>query len=471
MAAQPGVRRVGLRSERGPILAAIMLGTSLVAIDATIVATAVPAIVADVGGFTAFPWLFSLYLLAQAVTVPIYGKLSDLHGRKPVVLVGIGVFAAGSVLCGLAWSMPALIAARLVQGLGAGAILPMTVTIAGDVYTVEERARIQGYIASVWAAAAVAGPALGGVFADYLHWRWIFLVNIPFCAAAAYMLARHLREAPARDGHRIDYLGAALLAVGASAVMLGLLEGGQAWAWASPQSAAAFGVGAAALVGFVLAQRRAAEPVLPGWVVRRRVLAASSLVAVLVGAIIIGLTSYVPTYTQGVLGTGALAGGFTLATMTLGWPLSAAQAGRVYLRFGFRACGVAGAAVAAAGALLVASVDTGVWVLAAGCFVVGLGLGLVSTPTLIAAQASVGWQERGVVTAANMFARSVGSAVGVAVFGALANARLRDHGGTTPPAAELAQAGQVVFAGVAVAALLLVLAAVWMPGRGQAPPA
>ncbi len=195
MTTQPATRSaVGLRSERGPVLLAVMLSVALVAIDATILATAVPAVVDDLGGFTSFPWLFSIYLLAQAVSVPIYGKVADLYGRKPVMLLGIGLFVVGSLLCGIAWSMPALIFFRLVQGLGAGAVQPMGMTIVGDIYSLAERAKVQGYIASVWAMASVIGPTLGGVFADYLSWRWIFFVNLPLGLAAGWVLWRRFDE-------------------------------------------------------------------------------------------------------------------------------------------------------------------------------------------------------------------------------------------------------------------------------------
>src|SRR3954453_14452882 len=185
---------IGFRSERGPVLAAVMLCTALVAIDATIIATAVPSIVKDIGGFTDFPWLFSIYLLAQAVSVPIYGKLNDLFGRKPVVLFGIALFLLGSIMCGLAWAIWPLIAFRIVQGLGAGAILPTTITIVGDLYSVRERAKVQGYVASVWGIASVAGPAVGGLFSEWLDWRWIFLVNIPLCLLAGGMIWTKFHE-------------------------------------------------------------------------------------------------------------------------------------------------------------------------------------------------------------------------------------------------------------------------------------
>src|SRR6476659_11244477 len=218
---------VGLRSERGPILIALMLSTSLVALDSTIVATAVPSIVSDLGGFSQFPWLFSVYLLAQAVSVPVYGKLADLFGRKPIMLFGIGLFLLGSVLCGFAWNMTALIVFRALQGLGAGAVQPMSITIAGDIYTLAERAKAQGYLASVWAISAVVGPTLGGVFSEWLTWRWLFIINIPLCLLAGWMLARRFREKVHRVAHHIDYLGSVTLTSGATLLILGLLEGGQ----------------------------------------------------------------------------------------------------------------------------------------------------------------------------------------------------------------------------------------------------
>lgn len=198
---------VGFRSERGPILIALMMTTGLVAIDSTILATAVPSIVDDLGGFASFPWLFSIYLLAQAVSVPLYAKLSDTVGRKPVILIGIGLFLVGSVLCGFAWSMPALIAARAIQGLGAGAVAPMAITIAGDIYTVAERAKTQGYLASVWAVSSVVGPTLGGVFSEFTTWRWIFFVNVPLCLLAGWMIVRRFHESIERTKHRVDYAG------------------------------------------------------------------------------------------------------------------------------------------------------------------------------------------------------------------------------------------------------------------------
>jgi EmrB/QacA subfamily drug resistance transporter len=453
---------IGFRSERGPVLAAVMLSTALIAIDATILATAVPSIVKDIGGFTEFPWLFSIYLLAQAVSVPIYGKLNDLFGRKPVILFGIGLFLLGSIMCGVAWAIWPLIAFRVVQGLGAGAIMPTTITIVGDLYSVRERAKVQGYVASVWGIASVVGPTLGGVFSEYVSWRWIFFVNIPLCLLAGAMIVRSFHERIERGHPVIDYKGAGLLATGLALVILGALEGGQAWAWDSPASVAILGLGGAALIGFVLVERRAASPVLPLWVFRRRLLVSSGLISVGVGAILYALSSYVPVYVQDVLGTGPLVAGFALATLTLGWPIAGSQAGKVYLRLSFRACTVIGTSLVVAGCalLLLLGGDSSVWLVAAICLVIGLGMGLTASPTLIAAQSSVGWAERGVVTGSNIFLRSLGSAVGVAIFGAIANATVGS--GQVDPA-DLTTAVHRIFIGLVLVAVALLLLALAIP--------
>ncbi len=442
-----------------------MVSTGLIAIDATILATAVPSIVSDLGGFSSFPWLFSVYLLAQAVSVPVYAKLADTVGRKPLMLFGIGVFLLGSILCGLAWSMPALIAFRALQGVGAGAVQPMSITIAGDIYSIAERARVQGYIASVWGVSSVVGPTLGGLFAQLHLWRWIFFVNVPLCLLAGVLIWRNFHEKVERRPHRIDYAGAVLLTSAMTLLILGVLEGGQAWAWSSPTSIAVFAVGTVLLVAFTFAERRAAEPILPIWVLSRRLLLTTSLIALGVGAILIGLTSYVPTYLQVGIGAPPLVAGLALAAFTLGWPLSAAFSGRLfYMKYGFRPTVLIGMGLVLLGALILAvrAHTPQVAVVAVACFVIGLGLGLVAAPSLIAAQASVGWDERGVVTGANMFARSIGSAVGVAVFGAVANAVLDTSGGPTNPQAMI-NAGSAVFLAVLVATVLTIVVSVLMP--------
>ena len=467
---------VGFRSERGPILIALMLSTALVAIDSTIIATAVPSIVSSIGGFSEFPWLFSIYLLAQAVTVPIYGKVADLFGRKPVLLFGIGLFLLGSIMCGVAWNMTMLIAFRVVQGLGAGAVQPMAITIVGDLYTLEERAKVQGYLASVWGISSVVGPTLGGVFSEYVSWRWIFIINIPLCLLAGFMIFTRFHEQVKRSRPHIDYRGAVLLTTGLTLVILGVLEGGQAWAWDSAQSITTLVVGALALVGFVHVERGAPEPVLPLWVFSRRLLVTSSLVSAAVGAIVLGLSSYIPTFVQDALGTGPLVAGFALATLTLGWPVSASQAGRLYLRFGFRFTALIGSVFVVIGSalLLLLGRSSGVWQVGVTCFVIGFGMGLTATPTLIAAQSTVAWHERGVVTGNNLFMRSLGSALGVAIFGAIANATLGNATALQAghvEAAPLVVAVHHVFVAVVVLAVAMALIVALMPRNDRpAPP-
>src|SRR3954469_17111410 len=492
---------VGFRSERGAVLVAVMSTTALVALDSTVLATAVPTIVKEIGGFSQFPWLFSIYLLTSAVATPLFGRLADTHGRRPVLLFGIGVFLAGSVVCAAAPGMAILIAGRAVQGIGAGAVQPVSLTIVGDLYSVAERARVQGYLASVWGMSAVVGPALGGLLSQYASWRWIFIVNLPVGALAFWLLARRFAERVERRSHAMDYAGSALLVTGWSLIILGLLEGGVAWAWGSPIGIGVLAAGQAALAAFVVVERRAAEPVVPLWVFRRRLLVGSALAQLGVGALLIGLDSYVPVYAQGVLGVGAVAAGFALATMTVGWPLASTFSGRLYLRIGFRDTSLIGGVVlvASTGLAVLLSASSTLWQVAGVCFLAGVGLGLIAAPTIVAVQSLVGWEERGLVTGTAMFSRSLGSAVGVAVFGALvtvtttarfasAPAGLRDQlprsadatGLALRPGAAadvvayvrqaLADASHVVFVALAVVSVATVASLLLMPRRSAALP-
>ena len=334
----------------------------------------------------------------------------------------------------------------------------------GDLYSVGERARVQGYLASVWAIASVLGPTLGGLFAELDAWRGIFLVNIPLCTLAIVLIARNFTERVERHAHRVDYAGAALLTGSMTLLILGVLEGGSQWAWDSPASIGVFAGGAVLLVIFVFVERRAAEPVLPLGIFRRRIILASTLMGLGIGAGLIGLTAFVPTYLEIGIGASPLLAGLALATFTIGWPIASTMSGRIYLRYGFRATTILGGSLAVGGSVLLAALsgDPSIPLVAFVCFVIGLGVGFSAVPSLVAAQSSVGWAERGVITGANMFSRSIGQALGAAVFGAVANAVIANLGGDRDPGT-IIQASTAVFIGVAVVAVGILVAALAMP--------
>lgn len=251
------------------ILIALMLTMMLAAMDTTIVATAIPQIVGDLGGFSMFSWLFSIYLLIQTITIPVYGKLADIYGRKPILIIGIVVFLLGSVACGGAWDMYSLIFFRGLQAIGAGAIMATVNTIAGDIYSIRERAKIQGWLSSVWGISAIMGPALGGAFAQYASWRWIFFVNIPFGIASIILISKFLHENKPQKRPQIDWAGAAAMLVTGAVIMFGLLQSGQAWPWFSFNTLAVMTIGALMVFITVRIERKSAEPILPGWVIGR----------------------------------------------------------------------------------------------------------------------------------------------------------------------------------------------------------
>ncbi|MER6191479.1 MFS transporter [Streptomyces cyaneofuscatus] len=408
-----------------------MLGMALAAIDGTIVSTAVPQIVGDLGGFTVFSWLFSGYLLAVTVTLPVYGKLSDTFGRKPVLIAGIILFLIGSLLCAAAWNMGALIAFRVIQGLGGGALQGTVQTIAADLYPLKERPRIQAKLSTVWATSAVAGPVVGGLLAGYADWRWIFLINLPVGAIALWLVVRHLHEnEPARPRPktrpRIDWAGALAVFATGTLLLTALVQGGVAWPWLSAPSLGLFAASAALAALTVVIERRAAEPIIPGWVWRRRTIASVNLALGAMGLLMVAPTVFLPTYAQSVLGLGPIAAGFVLSAMTLSWPVSAALSDRVYNRIGFRLTAIIG--MSAALLILLAfpllPYPGEPWQPALIMLLLGAALGLFQLPLIVGVQSTVGWAERGTTTASVLFCRQVGQSIGAAVFGAVANSVL-----------------------------------------------
>ncbi|MFD0552214.1 MFS transporter [Streptomyces rectiviolaceus] len=416
------------RGRRGPVVAALMLAMALAALDATIVSTAIPQIVGDLGGFSVFSWLFSGYLLAVTVTLPIYGKLSDTFGRKPVLIAGSILFLIGSALCAVAWNMGALIAFRVVQGLGGGALQGTVQTLAADLYPLKERPKIQAKLSTVWAASSIAGPALGGLIAAYADWRWIFLINLPIGAVALWLIVRHLHE-PEREQAtrgRTDWAGALAVFACGGVLLTALVQGGVAWGWLSAPSLALFAGGLLLAAAVVVIERRAAEPIIPGWVWRRRTIAAVNLALGALGLLMVAPTVFLPTYAQSVLGLAPIAAGFVLSVMTLSWPVSAALSQHVYRRLGFRdtaLIGIGGAALFLF-AFPFLPYPGQAWQPALIMLLLGAALGLFQLPLIVGVQSTVGWSERGTATASVLFCRQIGQTLGAALFGAVANSVL-----------------------------------------------
>ena len=422
-----------LTTHRPLVLAAVMAANFMIAIEATIVSTAMPQIVGQLGGLPLYSWVFAAFLLTQTATTVVFGKLADLAGRKMVMLTGIAIFLFGSILCGFAWSMPSLIVFRLVQGVGAGAVQPTAMTIVGDLYSVHERAKIQGWLASVWALSAILGPLAGGLIIQYFSWAWIFWMNLPIGALAAAGFWAYLHEKSVRGRGRIDHLSAGIFTVAIAAIMADLTA-------LSTSGRLEIGlttlVAVIAVVLFILQERRSPEPMISLELWGRRPIAATNAASLLAGMVMIGLTTFLPVFVQGVMQKSPLIAGFALSAMVLGWPIGATVGVRVGLkRFGVRAMLRVGGVLVAVGSLgfLVLNQDSSPIVAGLGSFVIGVGMGLSSSASIILIQEIVDWSERGSVTASYLFARSLGSTFGATVFGAVLNFGLlgSGHAGAT----------------------------------------
>ncbi len=407
---------------RALILGATLLATFLTAMEATVVSTAMPTIIGELRGLNLYAWVFSAYLLTSTATVPLYGRLADMVGRKPVFIAGITLFLLGSALSGAAQSMPQLILFRAIQGLGAGAVQPIIFTIVGDLFSLEERARVQGFFSAVWGASSVAGPALGAIITETIGWRWIFYINLPFGIAATALLAWSLHERRPEGRHRLDYAGATVLTSGVTILLLGLLGGGEGGTIRPPL----IGAGLTLLALFVLIETRVPEPILPLDLFRTAAIAVPCLAGLVTGIVQFALPSYLPLFVQGVqLGTAGDAAK-PLGAIATAWTVAAFLSPRLLLRVGFRAVAVGGMALIALGtaALVLYRPGTPIWLMVINTTIVGLGLGFASNATLIAAQNAVGWERRGVVTASVQFTRTMGGTLGIAILGAILNARL-----------------------------------------------
>ena len=407
------------------ILAACLLATFMAAVESTIVGTAMPSIVADLGGFGLFSWVFTTFLLTQAVCIPLYGRLADTYGRKPVFFAGTSLFLVASVLCGFAWGMVPLILFRALQGLGAGAIMPVTSTILGDIYNPVERGKVQGLTASVFGVSAVIGPSLGAFLVEQVSWKAVFWVNVPIGLGAMAMIGWFLTERVERRQHRIDAPGAALMLIGVGALILVLVQAGSL---SRPVWIAALGISVLALALLVVHETRTPEPMLPVELWRsNRIIVLGSLGYWSSGALMMGVAAFLPTHVQGVMGRSPMAGGLVLGAMSVSWALASIIGARIMARTTYRLTAVLGGICLVLGCLvlLLLSPTSGPWLAAIGSFIIGIGMGFSSTTYIVSIQASVAWHQRGAATSSLMFMRFLGQVMGVAGCGALLNASLR----------------------------------------------
>lgn len=409
------------------VLAGLMTAMLLAALDQTIVATALPTIVGELGGLTQLSWVVTAYLLASTVSVPLYGKISDLYGRKRLFQVSIVVFVVGSVASGLAQSMGQLISFRAVQGVGAGGLLALTYAIIGDIVSPRQRGRYIGYISAVWALSSVAGPLVGGLLVDSFSWRWMFFINVPLGGIALAVTQRNFRMPFVRRSHRIDYVGGALLSAAIIALLLVTLWGGRAFPWTSGVILGLAIVGVGSLLAFVLVERRAVEPILPLELFSDPVFRVAGALAFLVGAAMVGSIIFIPLFLQVVSGMSATSSGIILLPLVGASVTGVISSGRLTARWGrYKVFPVTGTALMIAGMALMSTMDAATTRGRASLYmvVIGLGVGLVVPVLMLAVQNSVPTRHLGTATSSTQLLRSLGGTVGVAMFGALLNARV-----------------------------------------------
>ena len=401
-----------------------MVALLLAALDQTIVATALPKIVSDLGGLTSYSWVITAYVLAMTVTVPLYGRLGDMHGRRLLYIVAISIFLLGSVLCGLAQTMGELVAARVVQGMGAGGLFALALATIAVIVPPRDRGRYQGLIGATFAAGSIIGPALGGLIVDNTTWRWVFYVNLPVGAVALAVIAIAIPKRTQRREHSLDLVGATLLAIGTSSLLLGLVWGGEQHPWTSAQVSGAFAIAVVSLAAFAFAERRAREPILPFEYLRRPIVAAGVAAVGLSAMAMVGTIAFVPLFAQGVIGTSATSSGVVLTPFMLGAVVASALSGQWISRSGhYRPNAVAGPLILGTGLFLLSRMDISTTTKEAGAYMVvaGVGLGLMMQVFVIAVQNQVPTRAMGSVTALTQFARSIGATVGVTTMGVIVN--------------------------------------------------
>jgi EmrB/QacA subfamily drug resistance transporter len=416
-------------NRRRAVTAGVMLGMFLAALEATVIGTAMPTIIAKLGGLGQYSWVFSAYLLTSTVTVPVWGRLSDLYGRRPLYLMGIMFFLLGSALSGASQTITQLIVFRAIQGFGAGALIPLSMTINGDIYTLKERARMQALFSGVWGLASILGPLAGGFITDNLSWRWVFYINIPFGLAAALVVGLALVEPKRVERPIVDYAGATWLTLAVTLLLLALVESGDPRVWASPWMLVIVAGFIFFSILFVRTERRAPEPIVPFSLFQNRVVAIGSITCFMIGASLFGAISFIPLFIQGTLGGTATEAGIMLTPFLLGWVTTAVLGGRLIFLIGYRPTIMLGLTILTISFIILSTFGqtTPRWWLVVIMTTMGAGMGLVAFALLLVMQNSVERSRLGIATSLNQFARSIGQTVGVAIMGTVMTISLASH--------------------------------------------
>ncbi|MBK8464476.1 MAG: MFS transporter [Chloracidobacterium sp.] len=415
---------------RWAVVAGVMTGMAIAALEATVVGTAMPTVIASLGGINHYSWVFSAYLVTSTVTVPVWGKLSDLYGRRIMYQLGIGVFLLGTLLSGMAGSMTQLIIFRAIQGLGAGALIPLGMTIIGDTFTLEERSKMQAYFSGVWGLSSVIGPVIGGFITDQISWRWVFFINLPIGVVAALIIGFALKEPKVTQKPTVDYAGAALLMIAISLLMLGMVEGGGSLDTIfSGENLLIFAGGFLLLGLFGWVEKKAPDPIIPFGLFKNRTVAVSVAAGFLGGIAMFGVISYIPLFAQGTLGMTATKAGSLLTPLMLSWVTMSVVGGRLFLKLGYRMITLAGFILMTIGFGLLAMFgpETPQYRLYIDLILIGAGLGLTMLTLLIAVQQAVERSQLVIATSLNQFSRAIGGAFGVAIMGAILTSGLASH--------------------------------------------
>ena len=397
------------------VMAALMASLFVAAMDSTVVGTALPTIARELGSFELYPWIVAGYLITGTTTVPLWGRLADIRGRKPVLLAGLAIFVVASALCAWSPSMPWLIAFRTLQGVGAGCIQPVVFTTVGDIFPIAQRARLQGFFSSMWAIAAIVGPGLGALFVSTIGWRWIFTINIPIGMVAGALLWGYAERKDQRVKARLEIRGAVLLTVGITVLLLGLGTGSQT---ATPNWPVV-GIALLLLGAFVALEWRSRNPTVPLHLLRHRIIGPAILIGLIAGTLMFGVTAYLPLWVQSVQGGSVYEAGVAVAAMSFGWPIASSVSGFAMVRIGYQRLVVIGALGLVAGSLMLAvgQPNSGLLWTGGASLIIGVGMGTFTAPLLIVIQSNVAWAQRGAATALNQFSRTIGGAIGVAVMG------------------------------------------------------